>query len=120
MFNLTKKHCVPCEGGVPALTPSEVCRYLADVPEWGVVEEKVMKITRQFRFKDFITAMKFVNTVATLAEEENHHPDILINYSRVTLTLWTHAIGGLSANDFILAAKINALRTTEASHRTPP
>lgn len=109
MSTLTTKHCVPCEGGVPTLTLEQARAFLKDVPGWNMLDGEPMKIARQFRFKDFIEAMKFVNNVAKLAEEENHHPDIAMNYSRVTLTLWTHAVGGLSENDFILAAKINAL-----------
>ncbi len=108
MPNLTQKHCVPCEGGVPMLMPEEVGEYLKQVPGW-TRDLTSTKISRTFRFKDFVEAMKFVNKVAELAEEEGHHPNLLINYSRVTLTLWTHAIGGLSENDFILAAKIHAL-----------
>lgn len=108
MANLAKKHCIPCEGGVPMLTPEQVGEYLKHTPDW-TRDTTSTKISRQFTFKNFTEAMTFVNAVAALAEEENHHPDFLINYSRVTLTLWTHAVGGLSENDFILAAKINAL-----------
>lgn len=92
---------------MPTLTAQEAGEYLKHLPGWEIVDEKERKIRRQFKCRDFAEAMKFVNGVAHLAEEEGHHPDILINYSRVTLTLWTHAIGGLSENDFILAAKIH-------------
>ncbi len=109
MSDLLQKHCVPCEGGVPTLTADEAGEFLKQTPDWEIMEEPEMKIRRQFKFKDFVDAIKFVNVVSGLSEAENHHPDIHINYSRVTLTLWTHAIGGLSENDFIMAAKVNAL-----------
>ncbi|MBI3331823.1 4a-hydroxytetrahydrobiopterin dehydratase [Candidatus Peregrinibacteria bacterium] len=106
--SLLDKKCVPCEGGVPPLIPAEVKKFLSETPEWEVIEEND-KISRMFKFKNFVEAMKFVNKVADLAEAENHHPDFDVSYSKVTLTLWTHAIGGLSENDFILAAKIDQL-----------
>lgn len=108
MSSLTSRKCVPCEGGIPPLTPEEVERLNGEVSEWNVNEEAT-QIYRTFKFRDFVQAMIFVNAVAQLAEEENHHPDFQINYGKVTLTLWTHAIGGLSENDFILAAKIDQL-----------
>ena len=106
---LLSKKCVPCEGGVPPLTEEEVRKLLLQVEGWKA-DAECTKIFREFKFKDFKQAMGFVDKVAGLAEEEGHHPDIHIHYNRVRLELWTHAIGGLSENDFILAAKINALR----------
>ncbi len=106
--DLGSKHCVPCEGGVSPLSEGEIRAYQLQLETpWEVVEGK--KIRRQFSFKDFEAAMKFVNKVADLAEAEGHHPDFLIHYNKVTLELWTHAIGGLSENDFILARKIETL-----------
>lgn len=105
---LTKKHCVPCEGGVPALTPDQAKKLLKQTPGWDINDDAT-EICRKWKFEDFSKAMTFVNAVAALAEAEDHHPDIIINYSRVTLKLSTHAIGGLSENDFIMAAKINEL-----------
>lgn len=78
-----------------------------DLPDWEVIDSKALK--RKFKFPDFKSAIEFVNKVADLAEEESHHPDITINYNKVTLELSTHAIEGLSENDFILAAKIERL-----------
>ncbi len=115
---LTKK-CVPCEGGVPPLTHEEVENLMGQVPDWSLFEEasenlkKVgmgAKIFREYKFKDFIGAVNFVNNVAEIAEAEGHHPDIKINYNKVTLELTTHAIGGLSENDFIVAAKVDAMK----------
>jgi 4a-hydroxytetrahydrobiopterin dehydratase len=104
--NLLKKKCVPCEGGIQALNLSQLQEYLDKVSGW-VSDSEGKKISKEFKFKDFIGAINFVNQVAEIAELENHHPDICIYYNRVCLELWTHAIGGLSENDFILAAKIN-------------
>ncbi len=106
-MDLTQKKCVPCEGGVQPLTAGEIRRFLPQTPGWTVIKNK--KIQRVFVLRDFKEAMKFVNKVAEVANTEDHHPDITINYKNVTLELWTHAIGGLSENDFIVAAKINAL-----------
>lgn len=107
--NLLKKKCVPCEGGVKPLNLEEAGDYLAQVLDWAL-DEQGKKISKTFKFKDFIGAINFVNNVADIAESENHHPDIQIHYNKVLLELWTHAIGGLSENDFIMAAKIDAMR----------
>jgi len=106
-MDLTKKHCVPCEGGMPPLDPDRVPNYLKYTPGWVSPDGK--KIMREFTLKDFKAAMGFVMKVAETAEAEGHHPDIYISYNLVRLKLSTHAINGLSENDFILAAKINAL-----------
>jgi 4a-hydroxytetrahydrobiopterin dehydratase len=103
---LTAKRCVPCEGGVAKLGEGEVCALQPQVPGWTIEDGK---LRRTFRFKDFVQAMAFVNWMAELAEAEGHHPDFCVHYATVDLTIWTHAIGGLSENDFILAAKIGDL-----------
>ncbi len=105
---LTDKKCVPCEGGVQPFDAARVAEFLLQTPEWDADAEN-KKISRLFTFKDFKEAMVFVNRVAEVAESEGHHPDITINWNKVTLSLSTHSIGGLSENDFILAAKINQL-----------
>jgi 4a-hydroxytetrahydrobiopterin dehydratase len=103
---LTKKTCVPCEGGVPKLTEKETAKLLRQVDGWEARDERIHK-TRTFF--DFAEAMDFVNGMAEIAEQENHHPDFAVHFNRVEVTIWTHAIGGLSENDFILAAKIDEL-----------
>ncbi len=108
-MKLTQKKCVPCEGGVPFMSRDEAKKLLPQVKGWALLDEKPLKLQRQFKFKDFKEAMSFVNKVAALAEAEGHHPIFLINWNKVILTLWTHAIDGLSENDFILAAKIAEL-----------
>lgn len=108
-MNLTGMKCVACEGGVPPLTGDALLPYKKALsPTWALSEGE-KKLAKEFVFKDFKEAMVFVNKVADIAEAEGHHPDIAISYKRVTLTLWTHAIGGLSENDFIVAAKIDTL-----------
>jgi 4a-hydroxytetrahydrobiopterin dehydratase len=108
-MDLTKKHCVPCEGGVKPFTKQQARKYLEQVKSWKLVGNK---IEREFKFKNFLQAMKFVNNVAQLAEDEGHHPDILLySWNHVKLTTYTHAIGGLSENDFILAAKIDKIKS---------
>ena len=101
--------CQACEGGkVKVLSPEEARTLQAHVPKWKLRKDEP-RLWREFTFKDFVRAMKFVNKVAELAEEEGHHPDFHIHYDKVKLGLWTHALGGLSENDFIVAAKIDGL-----------
>lgn len=113
-MDLTQKHCVPCEGGTPPLSENEEDRLLKETPGWVFLRDsvnlgQVHKLRRQFVFKNFLEAIEFVNKVASVAQEEDHHPDIYIFYNKVQLDLFTHAVGGLSENDFIMAAKINNL-----------
>ncbi|MCH8244454.1 4a-hydroxytetrahydrobiopterin dehydratase [Patescibacteria group bacterium] len=107
-MKLIEKKCVPCEGGVPPFKGEEIQEYLGQLQgEWEVENEK--KIKYKFEFPGFKEAIEFVNRVANLAEKENHHPNIRIYYNKVVIELTTHSIGGLSENDFILAAKIEQL-----------
>ncbi len=109
MSTLAGKRCIPCESGTPPAPKDNVEHWLKEVnPDWRLIDDG-KKIERQYSFADFLTAMAFVNDVARVAEAEGHHPDIYIFYSEVKLTLWTHAARGLTENDFILAAKIDAL-----------
>ena len=108
MEGLAGKSCVPCRGGVPPLPPDEAEKLLSQTPGWTLAENGT-RLSRSFEFRDFVAAMQFVNRVADLAEEQGHHPDIAIHWNRVELTLWTHKIGGLHENDFILAARVNRL-----------
>ena len=105
--DLAARRCVPCEAGTPPLSRADAERLMVDVPGWRLLDGEPAKIERSFKLEDFAAAMAFVNTVAAIAEAEGHHPDIHISWNRVRLELFTHAIGGLSENDFILAAKIN-------------
>jgi 4a-hydroxytetrahydrobiopterin dehydratase len=106
---LTSRHCKPCEGGVPPLSEDQVKEYLAAVPNWKRTADG-KRIRREWRVKDFAVALDFFNRVGQIAEGQDHHPDLhLIGYRNVAVELSTHAIGGLSENDFILAAKIDQL-----------
>ena len=105
---LVNKKCVPCEGDVPALSEDQAVALLAQVSGWTLVNSK--KLHRTFLFVDFVALMVFVAHLADLAEDEGHHPDFCVHYNRLDVTVWTHAIDGLSENDFILAAKISRLR----------
>lgn len=103
---LASKGCVPCEGGVPKLTPRQIAKLLPQVDGWVVAGETIRKSRTFF---DFLDAMDFCNSMADIAEDEGHHPDFCVHFNRVDVTIWTHAIGGLSENDFILAAKIDRI-----------
>ncbi|MEK9181875.1 MAG: 4a-hydroxytetrahydrobiopterin dehydratase [Patescibacteria group bacterium] len=108
MNNLLKKKCVPCENkGMKPFGRAEAEDYLTQISDW-TLNDKGVKISKEYKFKDFIGAINFINLVADIAEMEEHHPDIHIRYNKVLLELSTHAISGLSENDFIVAAKIDA------------
>jgi 4a-hydroxytetrahydrobiopterin dehydratase len=107
MTELADKKCVPCRGGVPALNGKELAALHKSVPQWSVVNEH--HIVREFKFADFAKALEFVNRVGALAEEQGHHPDILLAWGKAEVTLWTHKIDGLTESDFIMAAKIDRL-----------
>lgn len=106
---LTKKRCRPCEGGVPPLDRTQAEGYLAVLSGWTLSDDG-KSIRKEYKFKNFKEVIAFFNRIAEKAEEENHHPDLRIGYSRVTVELSTHSIGGLSENDFILAAKFDTCR----------
>ena len=109
MEKLTEKRCVPCEGGVDPMTRADFEVYLEQVSEWDIIDDK--KLERTFEFTNFKQALAFVNAAGEIAEEEGHHPDLFIhNWNKVKVTLWTHAIGGLSINDFVLASKIDRIK----------
>lgn len=108
---LGQKHCVPCEGGIPALSMVEASRHMDELhPEWQLVEEG-RAIAREFQFANFYDTMAFVNAVSWIAHREDHHPDLKISYQRCVVRYTTHAINGLSQNDFICAAHIDILLT---------
>ena len=106
---LGTKKCKPCEGGISPLTIEQAKEFHAQTPQWAIIEYGKM-IARTFVFKNFKEALAFVNKAGEIAEGEDHHPDLNLHaYKKVTVTLWTHAIDGLSENDFIVAAKIDIL-----------
>jgi len=102
---LADRKCVPCRGGTPPLKGKELETLHQNVPLWSVVDEH--HLHREFRFPDFKQALQFVNRVGAIAEQEGHHPDILLAWGKAGVTLWTHKIDGLTESDFIMAAKID-------------
>jgi len=107
-MGLSEKTCVPCRGGISPLTEEEAHGYLAETPGWTLAEGAT-GIERKFRFKDFASAMEFVRKVGLLAEREGHHPDIAFGWGYCAVSFHTHKIHGLHENDFIMAAKVDAL-----------
>ena len=105
-MDLANKKCVPCEGGVPPLSQDQIDSNLQSINGW---EQDGIKIKKMFKFKNFKDALAFVNRVGDIAESERHHPDIYLGYGKAEITIWTHAVNGLTENDFILAAKIEAI-----------
>jgi len=106
--DLNSKHCVPCEGGVPALTEKEVATLLKQIDNWSVNADHT-EIQKTFTFKGYYKTISFVNAIAWIAQAQGHHPDLEVSYNRCVVRFTTHAIKGLSENDFICAAKVDAL-----------
>jgi len=105
-MELSHKKCIPCEGGIPPLDSSGIIRLLKQINGWECHQNK---LTKTFRFINYRHTIDFLNRVANLAEEENHHPDLFVGYGICRVELFTHALNGLSENDFILAAKIDTI-----------
>jgi len=108
---LINEKCTACRRDSPRVTEAEIQELKPQIPEWRLVEpEGIQRLERVFRFTDFAGALDFTNRVGALAEEEGHHPAILTEWGRVTVTLWTHKIRGLHRNDFVMAAKLDAMQ----------
>lgn len=108
MTDLTARRCVPCEGGVPALSPEKAQEFLARIPGWELSADGHW-ISRRFEFNNYYETMAFVNAIAWVAHREDHHPDLEVGFSACTVRYTTHAARGLTENDFICAAKVNQL-----------
>ena len=111
MSDLLDKKCVPCEGGVIPFDISEIHKYQKKVDGWSLIknQEEIFFLEKEFKFKDFLESQNFVNQVGKISEEEGHHPDIMFGWGYAKIKITTHAIKGLSENDFILAAKIDKI-----------
>ena len=109
-MTLADKHCVPCRGGVPPLAGEALEQMKTQLTGWQVVEER--HLSKTYTFPDFRTALDFVNGAGAVAEQEGHHPDLLLSWGKVEVRIWTHKINGLTESDFILAAKIDELART--------
>lgn len=107
-YNLSERRCQPCEGGIPPIDPATASNLLTKLNGWQIIDNKISKT---FSFKNFYQTMSFVNAVAWIANREDHHPDMVVSYHSCQVTYSTHAINGLSENDFICAAKIDTLLT---------
>ena len=108
MPKLVEKKCVPCQGGTPPLSHEQTHELLKELGEWSI--ENNHHLTNNFTFPDFVTALDFVNRVGKIAENEGHHPDLYLAWGKVRVETWTHKIDGLTESDFILAAKIDAIK----------
>ena len=115
MDDLKRLNCVPPRRGGPPLSEADAAGFLPQIPDWEIIEvEGVRRLQREFKFKNFAEALSFTNQVGALAEAQDHHPALLTEWGVVTVTWWTHAVKGLHKNDFIMAAKVDALAGTEA------
>jgi len=111
-MDLVEKQCIVCENGGAPLAMEKEVTLLSELGGWEIDRRTVHKIRKQYREESFRDAIEFVNKVARIAEEQGHHPDIHIKFNKVTIELYTHAVSGLSENDFIMAARIDALTVT--------
>jgi len=110
MINLAAGKCVPCRGGEPALTDAEIADLILHVPQWQTVaQDNILRLQRVFKFKNYAQALEFTNKIAAVAEAEDHHPLIILEWGRVTVQWWTHVVKGLHRNDFIMAAKTDEI-----------
>ena len=109
MPGLADRQCVPCKGGVPPLSGDEIAPLLGQLGGWNVVDGHHLE--KQYKLKNFVEALELVNRISAIAEEQSHHPDIFLAWGRVTVTIWTHKINGLTESDFIFAAKCDVART---------
>jgi len=111
MSDLTEKKCMPCEGGVLPFDTSEIHKYQKKVDGWDIIkgEEEIFFLSKKFKFENFLKSQDFINEVGKISEAEGHHPDILFGWGYAEIKVTTHAIKGLSENDFILAAKIDKI-----------
>jgi 4a-hydroxytetrahydrobiopterin dehydratase len=110
MMRLSESQCVACQAGAPTVSDTELASLMRELPDWTpIAVDGVMQLQRQYKFKNFKLALAFTNELGALAEAEFHHPGILTEWGKVTVTWWTHAIDGLHRNDFIMAAKTDQL-----------
>jgi len=112
MADLAERNCVPCRGGVPALTADAIARLLAQLDGWRVVDEHHLE--KRYALANFADALALVNRIGAIAEAQHHHPDLFLAWGVVGVTIWTHKINGLTESDFVLAAKCDAARAAMA------
>lgn len=116
---LSEQKCVACRADAPRATSAEQAAHMQQLPDWQVLERAtVWQLERMFKFANFLQSLEFTNRVGALAEEHGHHPALLTEWGRVTVTWWTHKIGGLHNNDFVMAAKTDLLQSGAGQPRT--
>jgi 4a-hydroxytetrahydrobiopterin dehydratase len=114
MNELSSQSCIPCRKGEPPASEADIREYIQQIPEWTVVErEGIKRLERTFKFEDFAGALQFTNKVGEAAEAEDHHPALLTEWGKVTVTWWTHVLDGLHRNDFIMAARTDQIYAQE-------
>jgi|WetSurMetagenome_2_1015567.scaffolds.fasta_scaffold00368_19 4a-hydroxytetrahydrobiopterin dehydratase len=109
-MNLHEKHCVPCGKGTPSLLDAQEDKYFEHLSGWRMVRVGTHRLTKDFKFESYMDGVAFAKKAAEIADAEGHHPDILLSYKRIVIDVFTHAVAGLSVNDFILAAKIDRIK----------
>lgn len=110
MEQLAQQECVPCTGDSPQISESDIAQLKPQIPDWSIVEEEgESRLKRTYKFPDFLSALDFTNQVGDAAEKVGHHPALLTEWGKVTVSWWTHSIGGLHKNDFIMAAKTDRI-----------
>jgi 4a-hydroxytetrahydrobiopterin dehydratase len=109
MTELSARQCVPCRGGIPPMKRQQIDELLQQLDGWSTVGDR--HLTKEYTFPDFVSALDFTNRIGALAEEQGHHPDIYLTWGKVRVDIWTHKIDGLTESDFVLAAKIDRLRS---------
>lgn len=114
MEQLANMACIACHSGEPTVSDAEIAELMPQIPNWQIIEvDGVKRLQRVFTFKNFLDALDFTNTIGALAEDQGHHPALLTEWGKVTVQWWTHSIGGLHRNDFIMAAKTDELKGRE-------
>ena len=114
MSELSQQHCEACRADAPKITDEELRELMPKIPDWEiVVVNKIMRLNREFKFRNFVEALSFSNRVGDIAEDANHHPAILTEWGKVNVTWWTHKIGGLHKNDLIMAARTDEVYSTD-------
>jgi 4a-hydroxytetrahydrobiopterin dehydratase len=110
MSELAQQICIPCSGSLPRSTSTEIAELHTQIPQWAIIQAgEVLQLQREYRFANFQQALDFTNRVGAIAEQMNHHPALLTEWGKVTVTWWTHAINGLHQNDFVMAAKTDEI-----------
>jgi 4a-hydroxytetrahydrobiopterin dehydratase len=118
MNALRNLECVPCHAGEPTVTDAELAELAPQTPDWSIIEQDgERRLERVFRFQDFASALSFANAIGGAAEEQGHHPALLVEWGKLTATWWTHSIGGLHRNDFVMAARADALYEQAAGRK---